>query len=55
MALYKLATLDLLQRLEDQDVCVRVSVRKAITAIKGILPSGHPHRKELEQALKTVA
>jgi len=51
MALYKLAALDLLRRLEDQDVCVRASVRKAVAAIKGLSPLGHPHRKELEQAL----
>jgi hypothetical protein len=51
MALYKLATLDRLRRLEDEDVCVRASVRKAPTSIGSIMPLGHPHRTELEQAL----
>jgi len=57
MALYKLAALDLSQRLQDQDMSVCDAVLKAVTAIMNIMPLGHPHRRELQEALhmRTVA
>jgi hypothetical protein len=51
MALYKLAALDLSQRLQDQDKSVCDAVLKAVTAIKDIMPPGHPQRRELQEAL----
>ena len=51
MALYRLAALDLSQRLQDQDKSVCDAVLKAVTAVKDIMPPGHPHRRELQEAL----
>ena len=51
MALFKLAALDLLHRLQDQDKSVCDAVLKAVTAIKDIMPPGHSHRRELQEAL----
>jgi hypothetical protein len=52
MALYKLAALDLSQRLQDQDMSVCDAVLKAVTAFMDIImPPGHPHRRELQEAL----
>ena len=51
LALYKLAALDLLRRLQDQDMSVCDAVLKAVTTIKDIMPLGHPHRRELQEAL----
>ena len=51
MALCKLAALDLSQRLQDQDMSVCDAVQKTATTIKDIMPLGHPHRRELQEAL----